>query len=91
MSLNKQYLVDETYFHVGSGACRDRNDDVMVEIFAGLPIHVGIRNLMAMLEKYDFMNPAEMLYAMGRYEPLLCYYKVKMIRKCGVVLILESI
>jgi hypothetical protein len=28
---------------------------------------------MKMLEKYDFRNPAEMLYAVGRYEPTLHY------------------
>jgi hypothetical protein len=73
--LEPQYLVDETYFHVGCGPCRESTADVMVEIFAGLSIHVGIRNLMMMLKQNIFLNSAEMLYAAGRYEPVLAYYK----------------
>ena len=75
LMLEPQYLVDETFFHVGCGPCREDDGNVMVQIFAGLPLHVGICNLMTMIEKHDFMNPAEMLYAVGRYEPNLAYFR----------------
>jgi hypothetical protein len=53
--LESQYLVDETYFHVGCGPCRESTADVMVQIFAALPIHVGIRNLALMLQQRTFL------------------------------------
>ncbi|CAB4009173.1 Hypothetical predicted protein [Paramuricea clavata] len=73
LQLEPQYLVDDMYFHVGCGPCCD-GSDVMVEVFAALPIHVGIHNLMTVIAEYDFRNPAEMLYAVGRYEPVLPYF-----------------
>ena len=72
MKLEPQYLVDETFFHAGCGLCN--SGESLVEVFAGLPLHIGIRNLMKMIDRYDFMNPAEMLYALGRYEPVLPYF-----------------
>jgi hypothetical protein len=74
--LDSEYLVDTTYFHVGCGPCTPVTE-TLVEVFAAVPLNVGIRNLMKMFEEYDFhfMNSAEMLYALGRYEPCLQYYK----------------
>ncbi|CAB3997275.1 Hypothetical predicted protein [Paramuricea clavata] len=76
LCLEPNYMVDETYFHVGCGPCRESTTDVMVEIFADLPLQIGSRNLALKLQHYSFLNAAQMLYAVGRYEPVLAYHKL---------------
>ena len=73
LKLEPEYLIDETFFHVGCVPCNPESS--LIQVFADLPLHAGIRNLMKTLKSYDFQNPAEMLYALGRYEKKLRYYR----------------
>ena len=67
-----EYLTDETFFHVGCSPCNP--EAPVVQVYACLPQYAGIRNLAKMLEQNDFMNPAEMLYALGKYSELMRFY-----------------
>lgn len=68
-TLDEKYCVDETYFHVGCGPCNKQ----LQHIIAVCSVYTGLRNLMSTLLLGEFVNPAQMIYALGQYEDDLVY------------------
>ena len=68
-TLSKKYRVDESYFHIGVGSCREE----MQTVFVSHNIFTGLLDLMKMLEISNFDSPIQMMYALGQYENELLY------------------
>ena len=75
MNIEDFYLVDKTFFHVGCGSCTVKSSE-SVFIFASLPVYLGIRNVMLMMEKYSFLNAGEMIFALSSNKTKLKYHNV---------------
>jgi hypothetical protein len=68
-TIQERYHLDKHYFHVGCGPCFPRLD----EVFASLSLFVGVRQLALTLEDNNFSEPAQMIYALGKYDADLVY------------------
>ncbi|CAB3995356.1 Hypothetical predicted protein [Paramuricea clavata] len=80
LHIEREYMVDETYFHIGCGPCIKKGVSI-IEVFAATTLCVGLRKLQFYLETGLYVNVSEMVCALGRSIEQLYYYTEKRVKK----------